>query len=179
MRHRLLLLSLLALLPAACSSASSGPPADAGSEKAAPSEAGADAAPACNTLANVATTVTTAQIAADPPALQGGTIADGTYVLTSVAIDTGPAGPAGASGTDRVTIEVAGSTIQEVSDGPPVTRTVTLTTSGSQFTATDTCPDTTVVQGTYSATATTLVVAFGGGTDDAGARTVVETFTKQ
>ena len=55
----------------------------------------------------------------------------------------------------------------------------TLATSGTSFTSTDTCPDTTVIQGSYTATATTLVIQLPGGTDDAGARTVVETFTMQ
>src|SRR5580692_2397969 len=137
MRHRLLVLLFLPLLAVGCSSASSAPPADAGvagdtgthadvgSDVAAAAEAGTDAAPACNTLANVAAVVTTQQIAAEPPALQGGAISDGTYALTSVAIYTGPDGPAGASGTEQVTIEVAGGSIQIVSDGAPTTRTVT------------------------------------------------------
>ena len=43
----------------------------------------------------------------------------------------------------------------------------------------DTCPDTDTRPGTYTATPTTFTVQLDGGTDDAGARTLVETFTKQ
>jgi hypothetical protein len=139
-----------------------------------------EAAVVCTTLANSAAAVPVQTIAADPPTPEGGTIVDGTYVMTETAIYTGPDGPSGTNGTSQTTIQVTGTTIQIVSAGDPPTRTITLATSGTSFTSTDTCPDTSaVIQGSYTATATTFVVQFPGGTDDAGARTVVESFEKQ
>jgi hypothetical protein len=66
-----------------------------------------------------------------------------------------------------------------VSDGDPATRTITFTTSGTSIASVDTCPDTDTRPATYTATPTTFIVAVDGGTDDAGARTLVETFTKE
>lgn len=188
-------------LAAGCSSSSGGStPSDAGSDHDAGSEtadgatpvdggssdrdaaadAPSEAAPAvCNLLANSAPVITYAQVNQDPPAPQGGTMVDGTYEMTAANIYTGPAGPSGPSGMSQTTIEITGGTIQIVSVGQPTTRTVTIATSGTSFTATDTCPDSTVTRGSYTATPTTILIFLDGGTDDAGARTVVETFTKQ
>ena len=56
---------------------------------------------------------------------------------------------------------------------------MTLTTADASFTSVDTCPDSQMSQGAYTATTTTLTIFLPGGTDDAGPRTVVETLTKQ
>jgi hypothetical protein len=152
---------------------------DAGIDSPVEAEAAAEAATVCNTLANAAPAVPVQTFAQDPPTPLGGTIADGTYWMTEAAIYTGPDGPSGTNGTSQTTIQITGDTIQVVSAGDPPTRTVTIATSGTSYTSTDTCPDTTVIQGSYTATATTFVVQLPGGTDDAGARTVVESFTKQ
>lgn len=145
----------------------------------APADAPGEAATACNMLANSAQAITYSQVSQNPPTPQGGTMADGTYAMTAATIYTGPNGPSGPSGMSQTTIQVTGSTIQIVSNGQPPTRTVTLATSGTSFTATDTCPDSKVTHGSYTATATSILIFLDGGTDDAGARTVVETFTKQ
>jgi len=134
---------------------------------------------ACNTIANIAQTITIQQVASAPPAAQGGTFVDGTYTMTDVTIYTGPQGPTGPSGTSKTTLQITGTTFQVVNDGTPGTRTVTAVVSGSSVTATDTCPDSTIFHETFTATATSFVVYLDGGTDDAGARTVAETFTKQ
>jgi hypothetical protein len=118
-------------------------------------------------------------MAVDPPMLHGGAIADGTYFLTSSAIYTGPRGPAGPSGTARITLQITGATIQVASDSAPTTRTVTVTASGNAFMATTTCSDAGPIVGTYSATPTTFVVQFSGGSDEAGTRTVEDSFTRQ
>jgi hypothetical protein len=152
---------------------------DATSDAPSTADAARDASQACNALGNAAPPVTIQQVASAPPAPAGGTVADGTYFMTDVSIYTGSNGPSGPSGTAQTTIQVSGSTIQVVSSGQPMTRTVMLATSGSTFTSTDTCPDATVTHGSYSATATTFLIFLDGVTDDAGARTVVETFTKQ
>jgi hypothetical protein len=142
-------------------------------------DASAEAATVCNMLANSAAPITYSQVNQNPPTPQGGTMVDGTYAMTDASIYTGPNGPSGPSGMSQTTIQVTGSTIQIASSGQPTTRTVTLSTIGTRFTATDTCPDTKVTQGSYTATATTILIFLDGGTDDAGARTLVETFTKQ
>ncbi len=148
-------------------------------EDAAPDDAGADAGAPCNAIANDAPMVDVIQIAADPPAPQGGTIVDGTYWQTALAIYTGPSGPAGKSGTSQMSAQILGQTVQIVSSGQPGRRTVTLTTSDAGFTSVDTCPDSQMSEGSYTATPTVLTIFLDGGTDDAGARTVVETLTKQ
>jgi hypothetical protein len=139
----------------------------------------ADAPVACNSLVNTDPAVTTNQVASDPPAMTGGVIADGTYELTDATIYTGPSGPVGPGGPAQTTLQITGTTVQMAESGQPPTRTVTLVTSGTTFTATTTCPESAVSQGSYTATATTLAIEIPGGTDDAGARTVVETFTRQ
>ncbi len=138
-----------------------------------------DAGPPCNSVANDAPVVDIVQIAADPPAPQGGTIVDGTYWQTAVSIYTGPRGPAGGTGTSQMTALIQGETVQLVNTGQPERRTVTLTTSDASFTSLDTCPDSQTEQGGYTATTTALTIFLPGGTDDAGPRTVVETLTKQ
>jgi hypothetical protein len=176
---------LLASIPA-CSSSSSSASEDAGhpdapvtSDGGARPDTGTDAEVACNTLANSASVVPVDQIAQDPPTPQGGTIASGTYTMTAVAIYTGAGGPTGQTGTSQTTIQITGDTIQVVSASDPATRTVTIAPSGTSFTATDTCPDTTASQGSYTATASSFVIQLPAGTDDAGARTLVETFALQ
>jgi hypothetical protein len=182
-------------LLAACSSNSGGgtTATDGGGEGAATGDAGqvadsapahdapgeAEAAAACNAIANVAQTVTGQQVAQDPPQPQGGAIADGTYTLTDFSIYTGPSGPTGASGSTRITVQIAAGTLEVASDSKPSTMTVSLVTSGTTFTATDTCPDANVTHGSFSATPTKLLIFLDGGTDDAGQRTVIETYTKQ
>ncbi len=149
-------------------------------EEAASGDAGTDAAPSCNAIANGAPVVNITQVAMDPPTPQGGTIVDGTYWATAVEIYTGPSGPTGVTSTSQMTTLITGTTVQIVSDGQPARRTVTLTTAADAgFVSVDTCPDSNSSQGAYTATPTTLTIFLAGGTDDAGARTVVETLTKQ
>lgn len=188
------------LVAGGCSSSSgNGAGTDAGGEASAEAASGqeastgdagsgeaqaAEAAAACNTLANGASSISVQQVAQNPPSAGGGPIVDGTYFLTDATIYTGPGGPTGPGGTTQTTIQITGSTVQVVvADGQPPSRTTTLATSGVSFTSTDTCPDTAVQSGSYTATttstSTTFVVILDGGTDDAGARTLVETFTKQ
>jgi hypothetical protein len=161
--------------PPALDAAAEGSTADA----AALEDAMADAEAPCNTIANGAPVVDVVQIAADPPTPQGGAIADGTYWQTAASIYTGPSGPAGASGTSQLTALVQGPTVQLVSDGQPMRRTVMLTTADAGFTSTDTCPQPQSSQGGYTATPTTLTFFLPAGTDDAGPRTLVTTLSKQ
>jgi hypothetical protein len=154
-------------------------PEDGATVDATTSDSASDGGPPCNAIANTAPVVPITQIAAAPPTPQGGAIADGTYWETSLDIYTGTAGPAGMTGTSQTTALIQGTTVQLVSDGQPTRRTVVLTTADAGFTSVDTCPDSQMSQGGYTATSTTLTIFLPGGTDDAGARTVVETLTKQ
>jgi hypothetical protein len=133
----------------------------------------------CNTIPNDAPVIDVTQIAADPPTPQGGVIVDGTYWCTALDLYTGSTGPTGNTGTMQSTALIQGETVQLVSNGEPTRRTIVLVTSDAGFTSMDTCPETQMAQGGYTATPTTLTIFLPGGTDDAGARTVVETLTKQ
>jgi len=186
MNLRPLLFSMLLFVPACSSSPGVAPGTDAGGDAASDAhsladtgDGGLDAPIACNTLVNSASAIPIEQVASDPPAPAGGTPVDGTYALTAAVIYTGAGGPTGASGTTQTTLQITGGTIQVASSGDPATRTVTFTTSGTSLASVDTCPDTDTRPGTYTATPTTFLVELDGGTDDAGARTLVETFTKQ
>jgi len=187
MNPRPLLFCVLLLIPA-CSSNSPGESTqtDAGGDAANDAhslpdtaDAAPDAPPVCNTLPNTASPVPVEQVASDPPAPGGGTVVDGTYALTAAVIYTEQSGPTGASGTTQTTLQIAGDTIQVVSDGEPATRTGTFTTSGTGIQWVGTCPDMETQPGTYTATPTTLLVELDGAAVDAGARTLVETYTKQ
>jgi hypothetical protein len=156
-----------------------GQPIDSSSAGDSATEGSSDGGPSCNTLTNTASPVTVQEVAENPPAALGGTVEDGMYELTDVTIYTGTSGPSGATGTAQTTIEIGGSIVQVVSSGTPPTRTTTLATTGTTFTSTDTCPDAVVSTGSFTATPTTFAIYLDGGTDDAGARTVVETFTKE
>jgi hypothetical protein len=169
----------LAFLVGCSSSPSPSAPVPDAAAEATVEDAAADAGAPCNTIANDAPVVDVTQIAADPPTPVGGTIADGRYWQTAASIYTGPSGPAGKSGTSQLTALIQGQTVQLVSDGQPMRRTVTLTTADAGFTSTDTCPEPQSSQGGYTATATTFSIFLPGGTDDAGPRTVVLTLTKQ
>jgi hypothetical protein len=144
----------------------------------APDDAG-DAGSLCNTIVNDGPVIPVTQVAANPPAPQGGTIRDGTYWGTSLTIYTGPNGPTGTTGTFQTTALIEGSTVQLVANGNPARRTITLTPADGGFTSVDTCPGTQMAEGGYTATPTTLTFFLPGGTDDAGPRTVVEVLTRQ
>lgn len=142
-----------------------------------------DAAVACNTLVNSAPVLPLSYVATAPPSPQGGPIMDGTYLLTAAAIYTGVGGQTGATGgSAQVTIKITGTTVQVANKAmPPGDHlTTTLVPNGTSFTRTDTCPDTMSQQGAYTATATTFIAILpAGNSPDGGARTLVETFTKQ
>jgi hypothetical protein len=140
-----------------------------------------DATGACNTLANSAETLSLPLVGQAPPAAQGGTIADGTYVMQSAAVYTGSGGASGAtSTTTQVTIEVHAGTVQVVSTSGGTTThlTVTIATSGTALTYTDTCPVSATLQGHYTASANALTVMLPS-PSDAGAAILVEDFVRQ
>ena len=140
----------------------------------------ADAAGPCNALTNAAPVVTLSEIAGEPPRAQGGTIADGSYVMQPAAYYTGQGGASGPGPTtSQVTIEVSGDTVQVVSSSGGTTShlTVTIGTEGPSLTYADVCPEAATLHGSYTATATTLTVMLPVGSDG-GTTTLVEDFVK-
>lgn len=132
-----------------------------------------DAGGACNTIANIGTAVPETTNPAALPAMTGGTIADGTYVLTSAVYY---AGSTASSVTHKRTLAISGSTVQLVNSdnsGPDVHATIMFAPSGNQLGDQGTCPaGLTVGPSTYTASSTTLEIT-------KVADNQVETYTKQ
>lgn len=125
-----------------------------------------DTAGACNALANVADVVTTQQVAEALPSLKGGSVAEGTYVVTAVTAYTGPGGATGpkTGTTMQQTMRLAAGAfdIVRVQNGGAEKRSSgAYSTSGSAFTLGGTCPTTSSVPVEYDATGTTLRISLG------------------
>ena len=138
------------------------------------SASGAGGGGACNTVAITAPVVTDSSGAGTKPTPAGGTIADGTYQVTAHTYYA----PGSAKGnTYKVMLVVAGGTAQiaQIRNGGAEERfSLTVSTTGTTFSAISSCP----VMGTaldfdaYTATATELLLF--NPTNDS-----VVTFTKQ
>jgi hypothetical protein len=200
-----LLVACAALVAAACSSSSSNSAGgDGGGSDAASNDSGmtdtgtssdaplaqdtspvdaSDGAAACNAITDVGQMLTVMYVASAPPTPLGGAVVDGTYALTDATIYTGVGGPTGVVTTTRSTVQITGVTTQIVTDDASGEHRATamLVTSGTTLTATDTCPDSVVHQGSFTATATTIVAILPAGTlpDGGGPKTLVETYVKQ
>jgi hypothetical protein len=137
----------------ACSSSSS-TPIDLSNED---SGAAPDASPViCNMLANTAPVAQVTTSTDAPPTPTGGTIVPGTYYGTSFVVYVGDAGlPPDSLGTESVTYQFASNGDVQVSENDArgdTTATATFATSGTSLTITDTCPDDSSDEGTYSVT---------------------------
>jgi hypothetical protein len=147
--------------------------ADAGGPDGALDAAPDAPAPACNALKNVGELVTIQALASDPPAPEGGALADGTYVATSAVLYTGSGGASGpTTQTTQLTIQIDGSHVETVIEGER--SSATFATSGTRITSTTTCPDRVVQENGYSATATSFLVFI----PRAGGKMLVETLTR-
>lgn len=121
-----------------------------------PSDAG-DAPTSCHTLVNQASDVDVVAVAENPPEPRGGTIASGTYVVTSAKRYTGLDGAAGPTGkTVRMTFRLALPVAETIFDN--VARTATVTAFGTKLIATTTCPGSGVTETAYIATESTLIL---------------------
>lgn len=125
-----------------------------------------DTAGACNALANVAEVVTTQQVAEALPSLKGGSVAEGTYVVTAVTAYTGPGGATGpkTGTTMQQTMRLAAGAfdIVRIQNGGTEKRSSgAYSTSGTAFTLGGTCPTTSSVPVEYDATPTTLRISLG------------------
>jgi hypothetical protein len=134
----------------------------------------------CTTLVNAGQPVTASQVATAAPPFQGGTIAEGTYVLTSETVYTGPGGATGPGSTQSITIRIQSGTIEVAKDTDPPTSTYMLAPTGTTYVATGQCPPMLGdIVGSYTATTTTFVASLGAPGGDGGTPTNVDTFTKQ
>lgn len=113
--------------------------------------------PVCNTLVDDAPTITPSAVASDPPAPAGGTIVAGTYEWSAVTVYAGPGGStAPPVNTFSAVFEIRGDTIQQVGRVNDVENhvTSTFTTSGTDLSTVDKCPDLNSDTLPFTATAT-------------------------
>lgn len=110
---------------------------------------------ACNTLVNDGAVISKTGHAEAPPAMTGGTIADGTYVLTALDQYNGHHGDT----THKEKWAFSGSSVLAVSaeGGGDVRYAGTYSTAGNVLTLSITCPGPATISALYTATASTLV----------------------
>jgi hypothetical protein len=152
MTSRGLVVAAIALGIAGCSSTSS-------NSSTSSSSPGSDGSTACNDLVDDAAAVEGTEVAASAPVASGGSIADGTYVLTAVTAFTGPGGATGDTGVmASAVLVIAGTTMQQVGriNGQESRYTTTITTSGTRVSTMDTCPAPMADAHPYTATSTEL-----------------------
>jgi hypothetical protein len=144
MRAPLSLIAGLSIALGACSSASGGDSVLA----------------TCNALVVDTAAVPYTVIAAAAPTPAGGTIADGTYALTALNKYTGAGGSTSpVAGNARVLITITGNTMQQagtMNNGPVMTYTTVIATSGTTLTLTDVCPGSATSTRQFTATAAEL-----------------------
>lgn len=100
-------------------------------------------ASACNALVDDGPTVTLTAVPDDTVEPVGGALSDGRYHLSGLILHTGPnGGNIAPAQSMSVTLELKGSTMQQVgkADGAVKRYTVTVATSGTTLSTTDTCP---------------------------------------
>lgn len=127
---------------------------------------------ACNSVALLGSPVAETAGAGAPPTAQGGTLVDGTYVLTKLEIY----GAAPGSGTRQITFAAAGGKVQvAVKSASGVDRSnFDVTFNGSALTSKETCPGSNEYTYAYTATANELKELIA-----VGAATEVSTYLKQ
>lgn len=132
-----------------------------------------DTGGACNALSNDAPHITSTKSTAPLPTGTGGSVADGTYFLTSATIYAQPS--AGSGSDQQETIAIAGGKLDVVKLGVthPIDRTSwSYATSSTTLTLTRTCPSSKTQTFGYTADATTL-------TTYETATNIAKTYTKQ
>lgn len=149
----------LALLLAACSPSTSSAPADGSST--------------CNAITNVAPIVGKTTHAGPPPAMTGGTVMDGTYVLTAMDKYNGTTG----SNTHQETWIFSAGQVQIVAVDSSMSGEIraagTYATVGNGMTLNLTCPTSTSVMNPYTASATQLLLVNANDPNE------IHTFTRQ
>ena len=116
--------------------------------------AGTGGSSACNTLVNDGADIVEEAATGTPPAMTGGTISDGTYVLTARKDWQGSC-----NCTSRQKLAISGGTVQIVARTDKAAdqhMTATAAVAGNQLTLSGTCPVAQSLKQTYTATATQL-----------------------
>lgn len=111
----------------------------------------------CNTVAQKGTAVSQTAWTDPIPALTGGVIADGTWVMTKWAKTEGTA-PASVSTAETLVVAGTSWKIAAVAGSLSVHANGVATTSGNTITFVQTCPGSSSKASTYTATATELMV---------------------
>ncbi|HEX7478680.1 MAG TPA: hypothetical protein VF331_12800 [Polyangiales bacterium] len=124
---------------------------------------------ACNAVVDDGPLVTMTAVASAAPSPVGGTIADGTYVLSAATLYTGPGGSTAASGgAFSGVFQIKGTTMLQVGtvSGKEERYVTTFTTSGTTLSTNDTCPVAKSETHSFSANPTGFTVydATGNGT---------------
>jgi len=153
----------------------------------------------CNALVNCAPHVDVNEVAQNPPAATGGTVPDGTYLLTGYQIFTGPSGSTGqnvAWFSETMTFATSAANDAGASDGggeggasqdmvwediiqTNANPTATSVSGVAQFSGTNveithTCPNSNLFDGTYTVSSTQLILYATASTG-----TAQLTYTKQ
>jgi hypothetical protein len=150
---------------------------DMSAEKPADASPISDASPGscagtCNSLAHLGTTVTRTVSAAAVPAMTGGAVLDGTYVVTGVVHYNNDTAPF----TLKATAVLTGRTdtwVESLNGSADLHITATFTTNGSTFHVTTCCPAASSADSGYTASGNTLSVV-----DPSDTNRVI-TYTKQ
>lgn len=131
---------------------------------------------ACSSIQNVAANVTANQVDESIPTAVGGSLVDGTYVLTATTYYTGAGGATGPTGkAQALTMKIAAGTFEQVvsDDGVPSTPTSgTITISGTGWTHANTCPFAISLPFTYDASPAALKLYLTG----SGGKGIVATY---
>ncbi len=137
-------------------SAGAGGSTSAGAGGSTSAGAGGASSGACNQLVNDGAPVPEVAETGTPPAMTGGAVADGTYVLTGRKDWMGSCGC-----NTRQKLQITGDVVQVVSRtdaDPEVAFTGKATYAGSNLTLAMSCPASKTLALTYTATATTLMI---------------------
>jgi hypothetical protein len=110
---------------------------------------------ACNMVQNIGTVVSASCVQGAPPALMGGTVVDGTYVLVAATAYTPDCADASIPTGGPTTIVLTSGCLQSI-DVRGGAQTYTWTAQGTTMTWTRVCPGSFVASLPYTATATTL-----------------------
>lgn len=143
-----------------------------GGDDAASQDAATSAGFTCDPFTNAGDPITPASHAGAPPAMTGGTIADGTYVLTA----WDQYNDSSNGGVHQETFVFSNGMLKHIEAKPgssPIVRAGTYATSGTTLDMNLQCPQTITVPVQYTATATTLAFVAPDDSDR------VQTYTKQ
>lgn len=133
----------------------------------------------CNDVQNTAAPVTQTEMPGDPPASLGGSIVDGTYLLTATTRYLGSRGaPSLARNTYQTTLRIEGGRSAAISlfNGAETRTSAMFHTGGATLTFEQQCPTVSVGDFGYTADARTLTLI---GLADSAGGVLVSVYTRQ